>query len=104
MDPTVCHRWSWDPLVSNLPALTPRRSCEDVQMQLTPRYGTTPIIALDGDPAAVAEPLIRQRRRFVAVIEGLAEEHWSNASRCEGWSARDVAVHLASTNVFWDLF
>ncbi len=71
-------------------------------MQLTPRYGTTPIIALDGDPAAVAAPLIRQRRRFVAVIEGLAEEHWSNASRCEGWSARDVAVHLASTNVFWE--
>ncbi len=72
-------------------------------MFLTPRYGPTPIIVLDGDPAAVAEPAIRQRRRFLAMIEQLTDDEWVHPSRCEGWSARDVAVHLASTNAFWEL-
>ncbi len=72
-------------------------------MLLTPRYGPTPIIVLDGDPAAVAEPAIRQRRRFLTMIEQLTDDEWLHPSRCEGWSARDVAVHLASTNAFWEL-
>ncbi len=72
-------------------------------MLLTPRYGPTPIIVLDGDPAAVAEPAIRQRRRFLTMIEQLTDDEWVHPSRCEGWSARDVAVHLASTNAFWEL-
>ncbi|HUS43122.1 MAG TPA: maleylpyruvate isomerase family mycothiol-dependent enzyme [Ilumatobacteraceae bacterium] len=71
-------------------------------MRLTPRYGPTAIIALDGDPAAVAEPCIRQRRRFLAMIQELTEDEWAHPSRCDGWSARDVAVHLASTNGFWE--
>jgi uncharacterized protein (TIGR03083 family) len=71
-------------------------------MLLTPRYGPTAIIALDGDPAAVAEPCIRQRQRFLALIEDLHEDEWSHPSRCDGWSSRDVAVHLASTNAFWE--
>lgn len=72
-------------------------------MLLTPRYGPTAIIALDGDPAAVAEPCIRQRRRFLAMIQDLDDDEWSHPSRCDGWSARDVAVHLASTNAFWEI-
>ena len=71
-------------------------------MRLTPRYGPTAIIALDGDPAAIAEPCIRQRRRFLAMIQGLTEDEWAHPSRCDGWSARDVAVHLGSTNGFWE--
>ena len=71
-------------------------------MQLTPRYGSTPLIALDGDAGAIAEPLIRQRRRFAEIIAGLTDEQWSHASRCEGWSVQDVAVHLGSTNAFWE--
>ncbi len=72
-------------------------------MQLTPRYGSIPVIALDGDPSAVAEPLIRQRRRLVAAIEDFSAEQWSHPSRCEGWSASDVVTHLASTNAFWEI-
>jgi len=72
-------------------------------MLLTPRYGSTAIITLDGDPAAVAEPCIRQRRRFLEMIQDLDADDWSRPSRCDGWSARDVAVHLASTNTFWEI-
>jgi uncharacterized protein (TIGR03083 family) len=71
-------------------------------MLLTPRYGRTAIIALDGDPAAVAAPCIRQRGRFLAMIQDLDDDEWTHPSRCEGWSSRDVAVHLASTNAFWE--
>ena len=78
-------------------------SCEHDRVLLTPRYGPTPIIVLDGDPAAVAEPAIRQRRRFLTMIEQLTDDEWLHPSRCDGWSARDVAVHLASTNAFWEL-
>ncbi len=60
------------------------------------------MLVLDGDPGAVAEPLIRQRQRMVAVLDGLTDDEWSHPSRCDGWSARDVAVHLASTNAFWE--
>ena len=72
-------------------------------MRLTPRYGPTPILTLDGDPAAVAAPTIRQRRRFLTMIEHLTDDEWARPSRCDGWSARDVAVHLASTNAFWEV-
>ena len=36
------------------------------------------------------------------MIQGLTEDEWAHPSRCDGWSARDVAVHLASTNGFWE--
>ena len=38
-----------------------------------------------------------------AMIEHLNDDEWSHPSRCDGWSARDVAVHLASTNAFWEV-
>lgn len=70
-------------------------------MQLNPRYGPDPVITLDGSPAAIAEPAIRQRQRFVAMLGSLTEEQWGRPSRCAGWSNRDVVVHLDSTNAFW---
>jgi uncharacterized protein (TIGR03083 family) len=70
-------------------------------MQLTPRYGSDPIIRLDGDPSAIAGPVIGQRRRLVEVLSGFTDEQWAHPSRCDGWSSRDVITHLHSTNQFW---
>jgi len=70
-------------------------------MQLTPHYDDAGFLRLDlplGDPAV---PLLRQRRRLAATLAGLDDEQWATPSRCEGWSARDVAAHLVSTNQFW---
>ncbi|MGE0000216.1 MAG: maleylpyruvate isomerase family mycothiol-dependent enzyme [Ilumatobacteraceae bacterium] len=66
-----------------------------------PRYGTEPVIVLDGDPADIAVPAIRQRRRLAHALASFDDEQWANPSRCEGWSTRDVIVHLDSTNTFW---
>lgn len=70
-------------------------------MQLNPRYGDDPLVVLDGDPAAIAGPTVGQRRRFVEELGRLSDEQWAAPSRCEGWSAQDVVVHLDSTNAFW---
>lgn len=70
-------------------------------MQLNPRYGADPIISLEGSPAAIAEPTVRQRRRLAETLAGLTDDQWAHPSRCEGWSGRDVIVHLDSTNSFW---
>ena len=70
-------------------------------MQLTPRYGTEPLITLDGSPRDIAEPAIRQRLRLATTLATFTEEQWAHHSRCEGWSNRDVVVHLDSTNSFW---
>jgi uncharacterized protein (TIGR03083 family) len=70
-------------------------------MQLTPRYGTDPIIVLDGDLAAIAGPVVAQRRRLVAELGALDDAQWATPSRCEGWTVQDVIVHLEGTNAFW---
>lgn len=70
-------------------------------MELTPLYGNSPVITLDGDPADIVEPAIRQRRRLAAALSSFDEAQWKHPSRCEGWSSRDVIVHLDSTNAFW---
>lgn len=70
-------------------------------MLLTPRYGTDPVITLDGPPGAIAGPVIRQRQRLAAVVASFDDGHWAHPSRCDGWSGRDVIVHLESTNTFW---
>jgi uncharacterized protein (TIGR03083 family) len=70
-------------------------------MQLTPWYRADPIIQLDGDPAAIGEPAVRQRRRLAEVLAGFDDEQWAHPSRCAGWSNRDVITHLHSTNQFW---
>ena len=70
-------------------------------MQLSPRYGTDPVIEMDGDPSAILEPTIRQRRRLAKVLAAFTEQQWAHPSRCAEWSNRDVIVHLNSTNSFW---
>lgn len=72
-------------------------------MLLQPRYGSDPVITLDGSPGEVAVPSIRQRERLLGVLETLSEEQWNTASRCEGWTVRDCMIHLESTNGFWEL-
>ena len=42
-----------------------------------------------------------QRRRLVALLEGLSEEEWQRPSLCEGWTIRDVAAHVALQNTTW---
>ena len=70
-------------------------------MQLSPHYGPDPLISLDGSPSDIAVPTVRQRRRLVDVVASLSADEWAGHSRCDGWSARDVIVHLDSTNSFW---
>lgn len=70
-------------------------------MQLVPRYGDAPVITVDLDHSVVAAAAIRQRSRVAATIATFDDEQWSHASRCAGWSVRDVIVHLESTNAFW---
>jgi uncharacterized protein (TIGR03083 family) len=71
-------------------------------MQVSPHYGPEPLLTFDGDPAAIAEPAVRQRRRLAAVLEALEPDQWNHDTRCEGWSVRDVVVHLSTTNQFWE--
>jgi uncharacterized protein (TIGR03083 family) len=70
-------------------------------MQLTPRYGSEPVIVLDGSPAAVCGPFVRQRQRLAARVAAFSDEQWTHPSRCAGWSSRDVIAHLDSTNDFF---
>ena len=70
-------------------------------IQLNPRYDADPLIRLDGPPSAILAPTVRQRRRLAAALAEFTEEEWAHPSRCEGWTNRDVIVHLDSTNSFW---
>lgn len=70
-------------------------------MEITPRYGGPPIIQLGGDPAAIATPVARQRRRLESVLGALTDEQWRAPSRCEGWTTQDVVSHLVTVNRFW---
>ncbi|MEQ1874659.1 MAG: maleylpyruvate isomerase family mycothiol-dependent enzyme [Ilumatobacteraceae bacterium] len=70
-------------------------------MELTPRYGTNPIITLDGSPPLILQPVTRQRRRLADALASFTDDQWAHPSRCAGWSNRDVIVHLDSTNSFW---
>ena len=70
-------------------------------MELNPRYGTDPVITLDGRPSDAVGPLLRQRRRLAVALGTFRAEQWAHPSRCAGWSNLDVMVHLESTNSFW---
>jgi len=71
-------------------------------MLLQPRYGSNPVITLDGSPGEIAAPSIRQRERLLGVLATLSDEQWNAPSRCEGWTIRDCMVHLESTNGYWE--
>ena len=70
-------------------------------MQLTPRYGGTPVLRFDPPVADPDVPLLRQRRRLVATLAGFDAERWAAPSRCAGWACRDVVSHLVTVNRFW---
>jgi uncharacterized protein (TIGR03083 family) len=70
-------------------------------MLLTPRYDGPPVISLDGPPGAIAVPAIRQQRRLVDTLASLTDDQWNHPSRCDGWTVRDVAVHLHTVHGFW---
>ena len=70
-------------------------------MQLSPRYGTDPLITLDGPPDAILGPLVRQQARFVAELGKLDEDGWTERSRCDAWTNRDVIVHLDTATSFF---
>lgn len=55
-----------------------------------------------GNSAAV---LRSERLELVRLLEGLSDEEWSTPSLCAGWTAGDVAAHLAFTPVAspWEL-
>ena len=72
-------------------------------MRITPDYDAPSRIRFDGDVDAIAVPVARQRRRFELMLTGLDEEQWYSASRCEGWTVRDVVAHLVGVNRFWVL-
>ena len=70
-------------------------------MRIQPRFGSDPIIQLDGDPTAVRTPFVRQRRRLLETFAHLSEEDLAQPSRCDGWTVRDIAAHLAIVDTFW---
>jgi uncharacterized protein (TIGR03083 family) len=70
-------------------------------VRISPRYDGEPIIRLDGMPAAVGVPFLRQRRRFADTLSSLSAEQWATPSRCEGWRVQDVVAHLTGTDLFW---
>jgi len=75
-------------------------------MILSPRYDGPTILTTDATSAAPRSqelPCARQRRRLEGVLGELTAEQWASPSRCEGWSVRDVVVHLTSVNAFWAL-
>lgn len=70
---------------------------------MNPRYDGPPLLRFDGPLDDMAVPLLRQRRRLGEILDGLDDTQWSTASRCEGWTVRDVVAHLVGADQFWAL-
>lgn len=70
-------------------------------MQLTPRYGSDPLITLDGRPGGIGPVLARQQQRLIDELSRLDDEQWRHPTRCDGWSVREVILHLDSATGFW---
>ncbi len=70
-------------------------------MEIRPRYDADPPIVIDSPVADIRTPFLRQRRRLVSTLHELSPDEWAAASRCDGWSSKDVIAHLASTDGFW---
>ncbi|MDQ6698405.1 MAG: maleylpyruvate isomerase family mycothiol-dependent enzyme [Actinomycetota bacterium] len=70
-------------------------------MLLTPRYEGPPVLRFTGPVSDLSVPLLRQRRRTGAFMASLDDAQWASATRCEGWSVRDVIAHLVGTDQFW---
>jgi len=72
-------------------------------MLLTPRYDGPAVLRFDAPIDDLSVPLLRQRRRMGDFLSGLDDAQWATASRCEGWSVREVIAHLVGTDQFWVL-
>jgi uncharacterized protein (TIGR03083 family) len=70
-------------------------------MEIAPRYEGPPIIAIAGEPDDQLAPLVRQRRRFEAMLADLDDDAWVSASRCDDWTVHDVVAHVVGVNHFW---
>jgi uncharacterized protein (TIGR03083 family) len=70
-------------------------------MKVTPRYDGPALLTVDGAPDDQRAPLLRQRRRFAAMLTALDDEQWRAPTRCAGWSVQDVVAHLVGVNAFW---
>jgi uncharacterized protein (TIGR03083 family) len=83
----------------------PQRSARTIRygpvMKVTPRYEGPALLTMDGAPDDQREPMVRQRRRFAAMLAELDDDQWRAPSRCAGWSVQDVVAHLVGVNAFW---
>ena len=60
------------------------------------------VVTEDGELAGLDpfDILDQEAARLDAFFAGLADEAWSNPSRCAGWSVRDVLAHLAAAEEY----
>lgn len=72
-------------------------------MLLTPRYDGPAVLQFTAPIGDHSGPLLRQRRRLGEILSNLDDAQWATASRCEGWSVRDVVAHLVGADEFWVL-
>ncbi|MGO8871820.1 MAG: maleylpyruvate isomerase family mycothiol-dependent enzyme [Acidimicrobiales bacterium] len=70
-------------------------------MELNPRYEGQAVIRIDFPSDDPAGPVIRQRRRLADILAAFDADQWSAPTRCDGWTAKDVVIHLSGTNAFW---
>jgi uncharacterized protein (TIGR03083 family) len=71
-------------------------------VKLSPRYDGPAILSMDGPADDQGVLVARQRRRMEALLADLGDDEWRSASRCNGWTVRDVVAHLVSVNAFWE--
>jgi uncharacterized protein (TIGR03083 family) len=92
---------TWRPRLIRAAQTYPRPRCKTACMILAPRYDGPTILSVDGQSHDQLQPFTRQRRRMQAMLAELTDEEWMTASRCAGWTARDVVAHLVGVNTFW---
>jgi uncharacterized protein (TIGR03083 family) len=72
------------------------------RVQLSPRYEGPVVLTMDRVVPDPALAVTRQRRRLEGLLADLSADDWAAPSRCEGWTVRDVVVHLVTVNQFWE--
>jgi uncharacterized protein (TIGR03083 family) len=68
---------------------------------VTPRYDGVPVLQFAGATTDPSVPLLSQRRRLIEALRGLEPAQWAVRSRCDAWSVREVAAHVAGLNELW---
>ena len=72
-------------------------------MRISPRYEGPPLLVMPAPADDPSVPMLRQRRRLAALVEGLDEWQWAAQSRCDEWTVRDVIAHLVTVDQYWAL-